>query len=111
MATDVTTITLAADREIQAAVLLRVLNERAVQDTLWGPAPRLDHDFGRWLQILMEEIGEASKADLEGTYDWKRDEWEQADIHQEDVDHELAQAAAVIVAWLEHRAGIRGHQA
>ena len=69
-------------------ILLRILEERKIQDLKWGTVPRLGHDFGKWLVILMEEIGEASRAELEG--DWLQS------------NKELLEAAAVIVAWIEH---------
>ncbi len=82
------------------AVIRDILEERERQDEKWGPVPRLDHGFGKWLQILMEEIGEACKTDLDATG--------YPEIYsQADVDTELTQAAAVLVAWLEHRAAIR----
>ncbi|KKN64509.1 hypothetical protein LCGC14_0491220 [marine sediment metagenome] len=85
-----------------------IFMERERQDEKWGPVPRQNHTFGRWLQILIEELGEASEANLNVVFSTETGN----DVaHREaDVDHELTQAAAVLVAWLEHRAGIREQQ-
>lgn len=64
--------------------LARVLAERERQDSKWGVQ---NHDFDRWLDILLEEVGEASKDRLEGI-----DEFE-----------ESVQVAAVLIAWVECR--------
>ena len=74
-----------------------ILEERERQDEKWGPVPRLGHTSGKWLKILMEEIGEYCEAELEG-------------IGYYAEEKELIQAAAVLVAWLEHRASIRAMQ-
>ena len=66
------------------AVLDFIRYERGKQDEKWGEQ---NHDRGTWLHILMEEIGEASKEQLEGNNDA--------------FQTELLQAGAVIVAWLE----------
>ncbi len=87
-------------------IVNNVLIERQKQDEKWGPVPRLDHDFGKWLKILMEEIGEACAAELE--VDFYEGEIQPEFIQA--VDHELTQAGAVLVAWLEHRAAIREEQ-
>lgn len=60
--------------------------ERKAQDEKWGN--QSDNSIGRWLAILVEELGEASKAFLESDYEKYRDE--------------LIQAGAVIVAMIEH---------
>lgn len=84
-------------------IFVEIELERDRQDEKWGPVPRLRHDFGKWLKILMEEIGEASTAELE--VDFYEGEIQPEFIQE--VDNELTQAAAVIVAWLEHRTGLR----
>lgn len=61
-----------------------IRSERDRQDQKWG---QQDHDDRLWLGILVEEVGEVAKAIID----------EQA----ADLDKELVQAAAVIVAWLE----------
>jgi len=91
------------DGEVQSRVILDILNERVKQDEKWGPVPRLHHDFGKWLKILMEEVGEASKADLEVQYQTPHNTEYEDVTWRSDVDKELIQAAAVLVAWLEHR--------
>ncbi len=61
-----------------------VVCERWRQHRVWGEQ---DQSNGRWLEVLTEELGEASKASLEG------------DARQRRI--ELVQAAAVIVAMIE----------
>lgn len=95
------------DSEAQGTAIINILNERAKQDDEWGTLPRIDHDFGKWLQILAEELGEASKADLEVQHQTPQNTEFKDVTWASDVDKELTQAAAVIVAWLEHRATIR----
>lgn len=58
--------------------------ERANQLAKWGEQ---DHTDAWWLVILLEEVGEVARNILEG----------------ENVNAELAQVAAVAVAWLENR--------
>lgn len=58
--------------------------EREAQDAKWG---KQEHPNERWMIIVMEELGEASKAILEG--------------HPTRMTIELVQAMAVIMAWLE----------
>ena len=67
-------------------ILDQISGERLRQDELWGTQ---DHNDGKWMIILMEEIGEAAKDIYENK--------------QENADIELVQCAAVIVAWLESR--------
>jgi NTP pyrophosphatase (non-canonical NTP hydrolase) len=68
----------------QARIISRIQEERDAQDKKWGEQ---NHDFFVWLAILMEEVGEASKAALER----KESEYES----------EMIQVAAVAVAALE----------
>ncbi len=68
-----------------------IVAERQRQIAKWG---KQVHANGSWLLILTEELGEASKALLEG------DRLSGAE--------ELIQAAAVIVAWLEDMLGAAG---
>lgn len=67
--------------------------ERAYQDGKWGLQ---SHDDYRWCAILAEEFGEAAQslnhAKETGTTKPGRD----------GLYHELAQVAAVAVAWMEH---------
>lgn len=58
--------------------------ERDDQDVAWGVQ---DHPSEFWMLVLVEEIGEAARAFLQG--------------QPGDGYDELVQAAAVIVAWLE----------
>ena len=63
-----------------------IWQERSRQQELWGEQ---NHDDGKWMIILMEEIGEAAK-----------DLFENRD---KEADVELIQCAAVILSWLEAR--------
>ena len=65
---------------------LDVLEERQRQDEKWG-AQR--HGGNLWLTILVEEVGEVSRALLE-------------DSGPSLLRHELVQVAAVCRAWVEH---------
>ena len=63
-------------------ILQRIREERTRQDEKWGVQ---NHDDFVWNAILVEEVGEVSKALLTGG----------------DLESELVQAAAVAIAWLE----------
>lgn len=63
----------------------RVIEERNKQDAKWGEQR---HDDGKWLQILIEEIGEVSQAQLQGL------------TLQHQIE-EMTQVVAVGLAWLE----------
>lgn len=63
--------------------------ERARQHIKWGEQ---NHDDITWLGILAEEFGEAAKEANETHFRSKSDE---------ELKTELAQVAAVCVAWLE----------
>ena len=65
--------------------LEKVIAEREKQDAKWGVQR---HDNGKWLQILMEEVGEVSQAQLQN----------QPIQHQIE---EMTQVVAVGLAWLE----------
>jgi len=67
-----------------------VERERERQVKKWGEQ---NHDIFRWLAILGEECGEADKAALEGEY--------MPLIVWQDVEKELIEAAAVILAILD----------
>ena len=69
---------------IGTGIFALISNERERQIEKWGVQR---HTPGDWVLILMEEIGEACEAFLE-----------QREL---DAAHELIQAAAVIVAWIE----------
>ena len=68
-------------------ILNDVIAERTRQNEKWG-WPR-DHSHGKWLAILMEEIGEVAKALLEGL--------------EEDIKTEAIHSIAVLFAWLESK--------
>lgn len=69
----------------QRKILQLVREERERQDLTWGPVGDRVND--KWSDILMEEVGEVSRAILELDRDNQR--------------VELVQVAAVAVAWLE----------
>ena len=81
---------------IQPEIFNRIQAERQRQDDKWG---QQSHDDYVWLAILSEEVGEAAQAILK-----VNDPAEGSNVFQDsDVEWELVQAAAVIVAWLESR--------
>ena len=65
--------------------------ERQQQIVRWG---NQHHDDYTWLAILIEEIGESAQAALHDIFGG----WAAGNLC-----HELIQAAAVIVAWLEDK--------
>lgn len=73
-------------KTLDAAIGL-VRSERKSQDRRWGA----DRDLPNrtWLAVLVEEVGEVAKADLEHEGDGR-------------MVLELAQVAAVAVAWIEN---------
>lgn len=70
-------------------VLQTLLDERARQDKKWGVQDHLDE---WWLPIIVEEIGEVSKAMLEVQFGMGGP----GDVHKE-----LVEACATAMAWLE----------
>ncbi len=70
--------------ETTAAILDEITDERMSQDAKWGEQ---NHSTDRWLVVLMEEVGEMSKENLERRPAHYREE--------------LVQVAAVAVAMLE----------
>jgi hypothetical protein len=73
------------DAEAVRRVLAMIALERARQVVKWGA--NQSHSPERWLVILMEEVGEASAAILEGK--------------PADMLTELSHVAAVATAWME----------
>jgi len=71
-----------------------VNEERERQDTKWGEQNHLPYF---WLVILMEEIGELSKAILENDEQFRHPD--------RDIENELIQSAAVLKAMYE--SGVR----
>ena len=66
--------------------------ERDRQDAKWGEQ---NHDDLTWFAIFVEEVGEISKALIPagvGGY-----------VDEANVDEEITQAAAVMVAWMQSR--------
>lgn len=76
---------------ISQSVLSKVFKERERQNDLWGTQR---HDWGTWLIILMEEVGEVAQA-MQTERHWGKPS-DKADLQKE-----LIQAAAVAVAMAE----------
>lgn len=68
-----------------------VFNERMSQNMKWGHQL---HSHGRWLAILVEEVGEAAQA-------MQHDMNSAKDSDADDLYGELIQVAAVASAWAE----------
>jgi NTP pyrophosphatase (non-canonical NTP hydrolase) len=64
----------------------RILERRGEQDIKWGPLPR-NLPTRTWLAVLVEEVGEVAKADLEHDFD--------------NYVYELIDVAAVVTAMLQ----------
>jgi len=76
---------------IRNAVLNQIVNERLKQDAMWG---KQRHDYGTWLAILIEEVGEVAQAMQEGSAHYK--ESDAGDLY-----NELIQVTAVATAIAE----------
>lgn len=66
-----------------------VMAERARQNTKWGVQ---DHTPAEWMMILMEEVGEFARAEMEARY---------RDADPIRMREELVQVVAVALAMLE----------
>lgn len=75
-----------ADEPSERAAFALVADERLRQCRKWG---QQDHNDAKWIKILLEEVGEWAKADLEGD--------------ATAADAEVIQVGAVAVAWLAAR--------
>lgn len=71
-------------------IIRDITEERGKQDAKWGEQNR---EFATWLAILMEEVGEACKENLNATFG--------SDPSRENFRYELVQATAVLAAMLE----------
>ena len=78
------------------AIISMVARERVRQDTKFGEQ---NHMNEVWLTILMEEIGEISKEVL--NINIVNSEF--IDTHIENLDTEMIQAIAVLIAWYQSR--------
>lgn len=77
-------------------IVQAIVDERKRQDEKWGD--QSSNTNGKWLAVLIEEVGEAGQAILdEGKTDTTADTGRVTGLVEE-----LIQAAAVIIAWLEH---------
>jgi len=70
-------------------VLTEIDTERENQDEKWG---QQNHHPQMWLNILMEEVGETSRAMMDAHF--RKDDWD-------DYRKEMVQVAAVAVAAIE----------
>ena len=77
--------------DVTFKVLAEVAAERVSQDRAFG---QQDHDFGTWSKILIEQVGDASKAAINVAE--SKNPGSEAAIRKE-----LVQAAAVAVAMIE----------
>ncbi|MFG0319751.1 MAG: hypothetical protein ACF8XB_20945 [Planctomycetota bacterium JB042] len=80
------------------AALRDVLEERENQDRRWGEQ---NHDFGVFLAILQEEVGEASVEFLELRRHEREGLEEHAKVDRTRMREELVQVAAVALAMVE----------
>ena len=74
---------------MRGAIYQEITNERERQDEKWGEQ---NHDDYRWMNILVEEIGEAAQAVLHNEFGGRA---------AGTLKDELIQVAAVAVQWLE----------
>lgn len=79
---------------VRSAVCAMIFQERNAQIEKWGNQNHHPHLI--WNAILVEEVGEVSKALLEGPVSQHR-----ISPDMESLEEELVQVAAVAVAWLE----------
>jgi NTP pyrophosphatase (non-canonical NTP hydrolase) len=82
---------LTEDEVLRMDVLSDVDKERTRQEQKWG---KQRHDYGTWLQILIEEVGEAAQA-MQKAKGWGKDS-DASDLYEE-----LIHTAAVAVAIAE----------
>lgn len=76
-------------RRRQAHVLDDIAAERRSQDQKWGPVEDNLHLVSNALGVLMEEVGEVAKAQMEDGF------------LSDELRTELVQVAAVAAAWVE----------
>ena len=72
-------------------VLQKIIWERERQNNMWGTQR---HDWGTWLIILMEEVGEVAQA-MQAEMDWGKA------TDKKELQKELIHVAAVAVAMAE----------
>jgi NTP pyrophosphatase (non-canonical NTP hydrolase) len=75
--------------ELKTRVLIDIDDERTRQDTKWGIQR---HDYGTWLQILIEEVGEVAQA-MQKAKGWGK-ESDASDLYTELI-HVSAVSAAI----------------
>lgn len=74
-----------------------VLKERQRQNKIWGIQR---HDYGTWLKILVEEVGEVAQA-MQAQNGWGK-ESDAQDLYEECI-HVAAVASAIAEQVREHR--------
>jgi NTP pyrophosphatase (non-canonical NTP hydrolase) len=77
--------------KLMTVVNMNVFEERLRQNDLWG---HQRHNYGAWLAILVEEVGEVAQAMQKGMVSQKKTD-------SEDLYKELIQVAAVASAIAE----------
>lgn len=85
---------------MERSALQSVIDERRQQDAKWGEQ---NHDFGTWLAILMEEVGEASEAHLHTVFGGPKAGGMRREMVQ------VAAVALAIVECLDRQAWIATH--
>ncbi len=78
---------------MQKQIFKQIIAERQAQDKKWGEQ---NHNSFMWLSILMEEVGEVSKAALEAEHNQYKHTALLGEYH-----NELIQVAAVAIAMIE----------
>lgn len=81
--------TIEKDFQLLSEVIKDVNKELISQRKQWGVQR---HDHGRWLAILIEEVGESAQAMQEGSAAYK-------DTDADDLYKEVVQVAAVAMSW------------
>lgn len=79
--------------DLMYEVSVDVLRERKRQNSKWG---KQRHNAGKWLAILMEEVGEVAEASQKSLGLTTMKETDASDLYEE-----IIQASAVLNAWAE----------
>lgn len=76
-------------KDVKEIVIESIKTERERQDALWG---KQRHDYGTWLTILIEEVGEVAQA-MQAQRNWGKNS-DKDDLYEELI-HVSAVAAAI----------------
>jgi NTP pyrophosphatase (non-canonical NTP hydrolase) len=91
------------DEMLRMDVLSDVDKERTRQDKKWG---KQRHDYGTWLQILIEEVGEVAQS-MQKAKGWGKDS-DASDLYEELI-HTAAVAVAIAEQIKEKRERLEGN--